>query len=141
MMLEAVMNQSQTCEEFCSIFNPKVSVQIDAFWGVDSVSIEGYQGTVTTDFIASQIMKKFGREIKEDQEESALKLAELLKGKVFIPLRQYVKKLDKYNCWLSITYKIRNCTRIGWTPEDFELTHGYYVLKHSMCIMVLDKSV
>lgn len=81
MKLANAINQSTTCEEFCQIFDRNVNIQIDTFWGVDSVSIEGYQGTVSTDLIARKVSDKFSSSIKENEEELALKLADLLKKK------------------------------------------------------------
>lgn len=51
------------------------------------------------------------------------------------------EQLDRANCMITLIYKMRNCGRIGWTPEDRNLTAGYTVLKHSMCVMFLNKSV
>lgn len=141
MRLENAILQSRTCQEFCDILDRRVNVQIDSLWGVDTVAIDGYEGTVSTDLIAEQITKKFGHSVKENEEEAGLRLADLLKEKVFIPLRERVKELDVSNCIASLAYKIRNSARLGFTPTDRNLTEGYLVLKHSMCVMYLDKSL
>ena len=103
MRLDNAINRSTNCRDFCEIFSKGVKVQIDTFWGVDSVSVEGYKGTVTTDFIAEKL---FG--IKLGQKEEASQLHDLLKDKVFIPLRNRVIKLDRSNCTATLTYKVRN---------------------------------
>lgn len=140
MRLDHAISQSQTCEQFCNIFSKSVDVQINTLWGVDAVCVEGYEGTVTTDFIAKAVSAKFSK-ISEDQEQMALKLADDLTSKIFVPLRDRIIQLDRSNCAATLLYKIRNFGRIGWTPEDRNLTAGYAVLKHSMCVMFLNKSL
>ena len=140
MRLDHAISQSHTCEQFCNIFSKNVDVQLNTLWGVDAVSVEGYEGTVTTDLIARAVSDKFNN-INEDQEQEALKLADNLTSKVFVPLRDRIIQLDRSSCAATLLYKIRNCGRIGWTPEDRNLTAGYAVLKHSMCVMFLNKSV
>src|SRR5690348_693453 len=140
MQLDHAIRQSQTCEEFSNIFSKNVAIQINALWGVDAVSVEGYGGTVTMDFIANAIADKFSQ-IAKGQEIIALKLAGQLISKIFVPLRDRVIHLDRSNCATLLLYKIRNCGRIFWTPEDRDLTARYPVLKHSMWVMFLTKSV
>ncbi len=135
MNLEVALNRSQTCEAFYEIFNAHVHVKIDKVWGVDLVSVEGYTGSISTDFIAEEIIAKFSN-IKPD--ESAIQLAELLKNKVFIPLRERVVKLEINDCSALLFYTLRNIVRISYTPDCPHLSHGYAVLKHSMCLSFLD---
>ncbi|MBS0626884.1 MAG: hypothetical protein JSS09_01585 [Verrucomicrobia bacterium] len=140
MRLDHAINQSHTCKQFDEIFSRNVDVQINTLWGIDAVKVEGFEGTVTTDLIARAVSDKFNN-INEDQAQIALRLADSLTSKVFVPLRDRIIQLDRSNCTTTLLYKMRNCGRIGFTPEDRNLTAGYPVLKHSMCVMFLNKSL
>lgn len=141
MRLQEAINKSVNCQGFCEIFEKRVKTELDLFWGLDSVSVEGYEGSVSTHFIAQQILGKFHL-IKEEEEKSALALSEFLTNKVFIPLRDRLMESDRASCGLStLTYKIRNCSQMCWVPSDRRLTAGYGVLNHSMCVMFLNKSI
>lgn len=141
MRLSEAISKSESCQNFCKIFENRVNTQIDLFWGLDSVSVEGYEGSVTTYFIARQILDKFHL-IKEKEEKAALSLFGLMTNKVFIPLRDRIIECDRVSCYLStLFYKIRNCSQICWVPSDPKLTGGYAVLNHSMCVMLLNKSL
>ncbi|NGX34066.1 MAG: hypothetical protein K1060chlam1_00413 [Candidatus Anoxychlamydiales bacterium] len=139
MNLEIAVNNSSTCSQFFNIFDNNVQVDVNTMWGTDNVSVDGYEGTVSTDFIARQLFLKFTNDKVSDDEST--QLATLLETKVFIPLRDRIIQLDKYSCCSTLIYKIRNFTRIGWTPEDFNLTAGYPCLRHSMPLIALKKEL
>jgi hypothetical protein len=145
MRLNEAINHSCTYEQLVKIFERDVEVQVDTFWGVDSVKIEGYEGTVSTDLIANHVGRKLSSGFHgnacgiETLQRAPLKLAELLRDKVFTPLRDRLKKLDRTNCMLTLPYKIRNCVRMAWTPQDDRLTGGYLALKHGTCVLFLEK--
>jgi hypothetical protein len=141
MQLKDALDHCGTCEGFRKIFEGRVKTEIDLFWGSDSVSIDGYEGSVSTLFIARQILQKF-HSVKEEEAKDALALSELIKDKVFIPLRNRMLEADQDTCNLAtIAYQIRNCAQNCWTPADPKFTAGYHVLNHSMCLMLLDKSL
>jgi hypothetical protein len=144
MRLDEAINHSCTYAELVQIFDRDVEVQVDTFWGVDSVKVEGYEGTVSTDLIARHVTLKFsdfsGDVSYEIMQKGPLKLAGLLKNKVFTPLRDHLKKLDRSNCMLTLAYKIRNCMRMAWTTQDDRLTGGYLALKHGTCVMFLERA-
>lgn len=137
MTLDISITTARTLQEFRHIFDRNVEVKIDPFWGTDSVTIEGYEGAVSTDLIASAIFNITNFDASQDAE--AYSLAELLANKVFLPLRDEVVRLDA-NCSATI-YKIRNIGRIAYTPEDFKITMGYPCLKHSMPLLWLKKDL
>lgn len=163
MTLLTALNNCANWTEIRDILNHNVTVNIDKW--EDSVAIEGYSGTVTTDQIASLILiigavgflqikegsiyvKRMG--FNGDENPPIADVSKLLKEKIFIPLRDQLIDLEKTSCFSTLHYKINNVrTRmilvkpaLDLLPlleeEGRDLTGGYRVLYHSLCVTVLD---
>ncbi len=136
MTLATSISNSLTCKQLCQIFEKNVRVDIDTMWGTDSVSVNGYEDAVSTNFIASHVINNLW-DVDESQKDSAQTLQNLLENKVFCPLRDRFLQLERDNRFAALVYKIRNLTRICYTPDNPKLTAGYTCLKHSVCTMFI----
>lgn len=153
--LENALKSSTSLEALHKIFQHNVQVEINPLWGTDSVEVDGYDGVVSTDLIASTIWNLPIHDVKQEdsfviiqiedtlpENSDASTLAAILERKVFIPLRDQLIALENQSCgWGGAIYRIANCARIAWTPMDPALTGGYACLKHSMVLNMLRKTI
>ncbi len=100
-------SQAKSLSELIDIFEKEVNVQLG--FVNDKVTIEGYSGWVTTDFIARQM---FG--VSKSQTTDTEGLAKILAEKVFIPLKNLVESPENQ----CVLYQLTALTRICWTPPQ-----------------------
>jgi hypothetical protein len=94
------------------------------------VTVKGYEGSVTTDAIASKIFAT-KKEINEDSK----KLAASLATKVFLPLRTLVESPEI----LYSSYWFCSLTRYPLTPTPPpEIFGDSFLLRHAMPLGCLD---
>jgi hypothetical protein len=77
MNLSQAITKAKSIADLNDIFVSKVNVQLG--WTNDSVTIEGYQGAVTTDFIAHCVLN-----LSNSETEDSKRLANFLAEKVFM---------------------------------------------------------
>ncbi len=134
-LADAIMNCG-TCGDFSEIFKDnEVYVEIDTWWGEDSVTVNGYEGAVTTDFVAQQMISKFS--CTKNEKTAAIELADVIDEKIFNSLKKRIRKLEKDNCMSTLVYRIRSLHRMGYSPSNINLTGGDYLLQHSACTVLL----
>jgi hypothetical protein len=98
----------------------------------DTVTVEGYEGSVTTDFIAQKIMNSF---FSIEIEKESKRLASLLTEKIFIPLKHMVE--CRRSRWYF--YQLTALTRASWmSPQSSEFGSSI-ALKHAMALGFLDE--
>lgn len=98
----------------------------------DIVTVEGYEGSVTTDFIAKKIMESFF--IIETEKESKT-LAALLAEKIFIPLKHIVE--CRRGRWYF--YQLTALKRASWISPQAPEFGSSIALKHAMVLGFLDE--
>ena len=131
MRLSEAITKAVSSAEFNDIFAKKVEVQIDG--ARDKVTIEGFEGAVTTDFIARCVFDQVG--YKEPNSENSKRLAKDLDDKVFMPLKTLVDSPEQ-RCSL---YWLTSLIRIVW-PSSPEPKFGYAIaLRHAMILGRLDE--
>ncbi|NGX60024.1 MAG: hypothetical protein KR126chlam3_01186 [Chlamydiae bacterium] len=128
MRLDLALGKCKSISDCNDIFDGGVKVQLKYL--NDSVTVEGYEGSVTTDSIANKITT-FGFIETEDSKRLAGSLAK----KVFIPLKKLVEAPEN-QCSL---YQLAALTRIGWTPPPASEFGGSIALKHAMALGFLDE--
>lgn len=128
MNLSQAITKAKSIADLNDIFVSKVNVQLG--WANDSVTIEGYQGAVTTDFIAHRVLN-----LSNSETEDSKRLANFLAKKVFIPLKNLVESPENQ----CSPYQLMALTRIGWTPPQFPEFGRSVALKHAMVLGLLDR--
>lgn len=127
MYLSQAITKAKSIDDFNTIFENNVVIQLG--WVNDKVTVQGYQGTVTTDLIAQCVLKVSSSETKDSK-----KLATLLAMKVFTPLKNLVEAPENQ----CVPYQIAALTRIGWTPRPASEFGRSIALKHAMVLGLLD---
>lgn len=129
--LQFAINKAHTVAEFGEIFSKNVQVRLN--WFSDSVTIEGYEGAVTTDFIASKIMRTFDWRPSDEKKQ----LARLIANKVFLPLRELVEAPENQ----CLPYQLIALKRVTFTPPAAPEFGNSIALKHAMVIGCLDGTI
>lgn len=128
MNLSEVIVEAMSIARLNEIFVGEVNVQLG--WVNDSVTIEGYEGAITTDFIAYRVLNLSGAETEDSK-----RLANLLEEKVFTPLKILVESPEnQYSL-----YQLIALTRVGWTPPQSSEFGSSWALKHAMVLGLLDR--
>jgi hypothetical protein len=130
MDLFQAMTKATSIAELNDIFENNVKVELG--WVNDRVTVDGYQGVVTTDFIAGRALR-LSPSPNNLTSESA-HLAELLLSKVFRPLKNLVESPEN-RCTF---YQFVAFTRISWTPPPVAEFSRSAALKHAMVLGCLD---
>ena len=133
MILSQVITKAKSAADLNDIFENNVNVQLG--WVNDTVTVERYTGSVTTDFIARCIIARFIVDRGDSQTEDCKRLAKLLAEKVFIPLKNLVESPDN-QCSL---YQLTALTPISWTPQPAPEFGKSIALKHAMVLGSLDQ--
>lgn len=126
MRLSIALATATTLTELNHIFANNVEVSVGCI--SDSVTVNGYEGDVSTDVIARTI-SQLGF---VDTDESH-RLADTLADKVFLPLKVLV---EDQRCSL---YKITTLTRLVYTPPSAVEFGTSIALKHAMCLGLLNQ--
>lgn len=127
MDLQQALTKATTVTEFIDIFKNDVKVTLG--WVNDQVTIDGYQGSVTTDFIARRIVL-----LNQLKTEDSATLRWNLAVKVFFPLKNLVESPEN-QCSL---YQLTALTRIFWTWAPAQQFGRSIALKHAMVLRILD---
>lgn len=127
-LLSDALSKAKSITDLNDIFAHEVDVQIGCM--NDIVTVDGYEGSVTTDAIAQKVM----RSSPEWETDDSTQLATYLAEKVFTPLRNLVEA-PKNRC---AAYQIVALTRIGWTPPPAPQFGKSIALKHAMVLGMLD---
>ena len=130
MNLSDALSKANSIGDLDKIFAHTTTVQLG--WMNDIVTVDGYKSSVTTDFIARQVMQFAPRLNTEDSKRLATCLAE----KVFTPLRKLVEAPEN-GC---ATYQVFALSRIGWTPPPAPQFGQCVALKHAMVLGMLDSN-
>ncbi|MEM1283102.1 MAG: hypothetical protein AAGG81_06065 [Chlamydiota bacterium] len=132
MELNNALEKAKSYSELNDIFENNVDVKLGFL--NDEVSVTGYEGTVTTDYIARRIMDLYKQPAKSDEESR--KLASLLEDKVFLPLKDLVEAPENH-CSL---YQVSALARVIWTPPPAQQFGHSIALKHAMVLRVLERA-
>ena len=129
MRLSEAITKAKSVTELRDVFANDVNIELGRI--TDAVTVKGYEGSVTTDFIARKVSGSFFR---AEKEEGSKELAVSLAKKVFTPLRSLVESRQN-RCSF---YQVAALTRIGWTPPPAPEFGDCTALKHAMILGCLD---
>ena len=130
MDLSQVITKAKSVADLNEVFAHNVNVKLG--WLNDIVTVEGYEGAVSTDFIARRVVSvRRGLEITEDSKQ----LAKFLAEKVFAPLTNLVESPE--NC--CSLYQLTALTRMTYTPPQEPEFGCSIALKHAMILGLLDQ--
>lgn len=110
----------------------KITVKLEIF--NDRVKVRGYKSSVTTDFIANQLIRIGRSYARIYQKQECEELATLFAEKVFSPLQALVESPDN----LCHPYQIAALTRINWLPPRTQTFGTSTALRHSVTLKLLD---
>lgn len=127
MSLSEVLLKAKSVGDFNEIFDKSIQVQLG--WFEDEVTVNGYRGTVTTDFVAQRILS-----LSDENTEESRRLAASLMSKVFMPLKNLVEAPEN-RCSL---YQVSALMRMCWVPRPAVVFGTSVALRHAMVVGVLD---
>lgn len=131
MTLSSVLDAAKSIEALNVIFDHNVTVELG--WMNDAVTIGGYKGTVTTDFIAKKVLPIA---IQAEESDDSKRLAKSLAEKVFAPLQSLVESPANRHA----LYQLAALTRVTWTPPQAPVFGSSVALKHAMVLGLLDRA-
>ncbi len=130
MYLSLAITKAESVAEFRDIFAKNVEITLGCM--NDVVTVDGYEGSVSTDVIANKVIGSFSN---AETEDGSKQLATLLATKVFIPLKTLVES-RRNRC---SSYQLIALTRIEWAKSPSHEFGRSVALKHAMVLGFLDK--
>lgn len=126
--LSHAITKAKSIAELNDIFINKVNIQLG--WANDKVTVEGYEGSVSTDFIANLVLN-----LSDSETGDSKRLASFFAEKVFIQLKHLVDSPENQ----CSPYQLAALTRLIWTPPQAPEFGNSIALKHAMVLGNLDR--
>lgn len=120
-----------------NLFANEVDVRISFLTGREEIVVVGYQGSVSSDYIAEQVFVKSSIYTKDAHVEI---LKENLLNKVFASVETRVRQSERV-CGMTLIYKVRHISRTLWSSSTELALNTPYWLRHRAVIDCLTEIV
>lgn len=128
--LTNALTNAKTVADFNDIFEGDVKVRLGCY--SDIVKVRGYDGYVSTDTIAHNVLKVCNR---KTYTQGSIELAGYLAEKVFLPLKDLIESPDNQCAF----YQVAALIRFSWSKSAHPDFGNSIALKHAVILGWLDE--